>query len=278
MMLPSPDGNGWKCLFGSSRRKRAVACWLVVITGVGLVLPWTMAPQAWASALGPPPVIAAEGAEAPSTMFDYFLAGGILMWPILLCSLVALAVVLERMVDLRRSKVVDDHLHAQILQLVEDEGTERAMARAEADSLPMSKVLTSVLRCANTSEADMGAMLEDAGARELWQLRRNAKPLGIVSNVAPLLGLLGTVFGIIRAFEDVAAQEAAVGNSRMLATGVYEALITTAAGLCVAIPAFAFYHYFQNKADALVRDVEEKALALISIIIQVRSRRADAEL
>jgi len=140
----------------------------------------------------------------------------------------------------------------------------------------MSRVLAAVLRCANTSQAEMEAMLEDAGARELWQLRRNAKPLGIVSNVAPLLGLLGTVFGIIRAFEVVATHESAIGNPRMLATGVYEALITTAAGLCVAIPAFTFYHYFQNKADAFVRDIEEKSLALISIIIELRTARADA--
>ena len=114
-------------------------------------------------------------------------------------------------------------------------------------------------------------MLEDAGGRELWDLRRKAKPLGVISNVTPLLGLLGTVLGIIQAFSDVASQQGAIGNPRELADGIYQALITTAAGLSVAIPAFLFYHFFQDKAEALVRDIEEKSLSLIAAIVHRRS-------
>ena len=234
---------------------------------------WILAAAALALAATSPVLAAAEVAEAPRSLFDFFLAGGKLMWVILGCSLVGLAVVVERVMNLRRSRVVDDKLYDEIIQLVTDAGPERARARAQESRLPMSRVLSAVLRCANAPEAEMGTMLEDAGARELWDLRRNAKPLGVITGVAPLLGLLGTVLGIIRAFSDVATQETAIGNPKLLATGIYEALITTAAGLTVAIPALLFYHYFQDKADALVRDIEEKALGMIAAIVKRRSPR-----
>jgi len=220
---------------------------------------------------------AAETAEAPKSLFDFYIAGGKLMWVILGCSLVALAVIMERVFSLRRKKVLDDQLHGEIIDLVKTEGAERALERVQESSLPMSKVLAAVLRCAERPQAEMGTMLEDAGARELSDLRRNAKPLGVISGVAPLVGLLGTVLGIIRAFSDIATQEGAVGNPKMLATGIYEALITTAAGLSVAIPALLFYHFFQDRADAFVRDIEEKALEMIGTIVQVRSARGGAK-
>jgi biopolymer transport protein ExbB len=219
---------------------------------------------------------APAAADAPETLLEYFLAGGPLMWVILACSVVGLAFVIERCVNLRRSKNLDDATYRRIMELVEQQDAQMARAHARENPGPMSRVLASVLSCARSPRAEMETMLEDAGARELWQLRRNSKPLGIIASVAPLLGLLGTVLGIIRAFRDVAMQEGAIGNPKMLANGIYEALITTAAGLTVAIPMLLFYHYFRGKAEDLVREIEEKSLQLIAHIMHLRGDEAAA--
>ena len=219
---------------------------------------------------------AEPGVEAPKTFFEYFLAGGKLMWAILACSVVAVAFAIERTMGLRRQKVIDDGAFSETIRLLEAEGPESARSYVAENKTPMARVLWGVLSCADSPRAEMETVVEDAGARELWGLQRNAKPLGITSNVAPLLGLLGTVIGIIRAFSDVASETGAIGNPKMLATGIYEALITTAAGLSVAIPAYLLYHYFRDKADVLIRDIEEKALQLIAVMFEHRGRGNDA--
>jgi len=215
--------------------------------------------------------------EAPATIFDYFLAGGKLMWAILACSIVGLAFVIERAIALKRAKVIDDLAYEQITELLQEEGPAAACERARQSDTPMGRVLTNLLTCARSPRAEIGTIVEDAGARELWALQRNAKPLGIISNVAPLLGLLGTVLGIIRAFGDVATQEGAIGNPKILATGIYEALITTAAGLSVAIPAYLFFHFFRSRTEAYIRDIEERSLSIIALLFdKAQARPAEA--
>jgi|GEM_PF-891720 len=245
------------------------SAWLcVVIAAAGAALLATGA--AFAADSDAASAEAAIGIDAPKTVFDYFWAGGKLMWAILACSIVAAAFAIERSLGLQRANVVDDAAHSEIMRLVGDDGPESALALARDNDTPMGRVLSSLLVCADSPRAEMESVIEDAGARELWELQRNARPLGIISNVAPLLGLLGTVIGIIRAFSDVATQDSAIGNPKMLATGIYEALITTAAGLLVAIPAYLLYHFFRGKADVLVRDIEVKALALIAALFEAR--------
>ncbi len=214
---------------------------------------------------------AAEGGEGPQSGMDYFLAGGKLMWAILACSIIVLAFTLERVFALRRSQLVEGAVFEEI-RLNAASGEMREAARSAQESqTPMGRVLSIVFMGAGSTRAEMETLVEDAGARELWQLQRNTRPLGIVSNIAPLLGLLGTVVGIIRAFSDVATQPDAIGNPQILATGIYEALITTAAGLSVAIPSYLLYHFFRGKAEAAIKDIEEKSLTLISIILHHRS-------
>lgn len=220
---------------------------------------------------------AQEAVEAPQTFFDYFIAGGKLMWAILACSIVALAFVIERSIGLRRDKVVDDAGYEQIMRHFEEEGTAGAQACARANDTSMGRVVSAVLSCASGPRAEMESILEDSGARELWELQRNTKPLGIISNVAPLLGLLGTVVGIIRAFSDVATEVGAIGNPRMLATGIYEALITTAAGLTVAIPVYLLHHYFRSKAEVFIRDIEGKSLSLIAAVFEARGESGNMQ-
>ena len=193
-----------------------------------------------------------------------------MMVVILGCSVIVVAFVLERVINLRRRKVVDTLCYDEMRDRLKAKDIPGAIEYARARPSPLARVLACVLECVNSPRAEIEAVIENSGARELWLLQRNAKVLGIMSNVAPLLGLLGTVFGIIRAFSDVAAQEGAIGNPRMLATGIYVALITTAAGLTVAIPSFLFYHLFRGRAEAFVHEIEERALTLMGAMIQAR--------
>jgi len=264
----------------SVRKTIALSSYVVLgVVAVALVAAGTgAASAAETAAAGAEPALE-PAVEAPQTFFGYFLAGGKLMWAILACSVVALAFVIERWIalHLHQDNVVNNATYNETIRLLEAEGPDDARSYAADHDSPMSRVIWAVLSCADSPRAEMESIVENAGARELWELQRNAKPLGIISNVAPLLGLLGTVIGIIRAFSDVATEAGAIGNPKMLATGIYEALITTAAGLSVAIPAYLFYHFFRSRADALVRDIEEKALGLIAAIFDVRGKTDSQE-
>ena len=235
------------------------------------------APAAVSTAAPDDEADADPGVAPPQTIFDYFRKGGKLMWAILACSVVALAFALERMGALKREKVIDEESYREIMRLAEHEGPAAALSYARSNDTPMGRVLAGVLTCAGSPRSELGTVVEDAGGRELWELQRNTKPLGIISNIAPLLGLLGTVFGIIRAFSNYASLEGGVANPKLLAGGIYEALITTAFGLTVAIPAYLLYHFFRGKADALIRDVEEKSLALIAVMSGDRGDAPDLE-
>lgn len=225
------------------------------------------APARHVAAAEPVGEVTAGGVQPPRTLFDYFQAGGKIMWAILGCSVVALGFAIERFWALRRRKVMDEAHYDEICRQLADGGPKAALACARERPTPMSRVLASILNCSGSPRMELETVLEDAGARELWDLCRRAKPIGIISSVTPLLGLLGTVLGIIRAFGDVAARQTALGSGSLLARGIYEALITTAAGLTVAIPAYLVYHFLRDKADAHVRAIEEKALGLINVML-----------
>jgi len=207
--------------------------------------------------------------RAPRTFFEWMLRGGILMIPITGCSVVSLAFVIERFLALRKRRIVAPTFFEDVSDLVRDGEIARAQALCRESRLPLAQLLHAILLCANGTRADMEAALENEGGRVVWDLRQNGKILGIVANIVTLLGLLGTVFGMISAFEGYAWQQ---GSPRpeVLAVGIYEALITTAAGLSIAIPSLFFYHYFRGKADALVREMEELGLELINIVLENR--------
>jgi biopolymer transport protein ExbB len=202
-------------------------------------------------------------------LFDLFKKGGVLMWPILLCSVVAFAFVLERLVCLRSSAVFPRALRDEVKELVGDDRIDEAVSVCGADRSSFANILHACLIRADGAGFEMEEALEEVGSRVLYDLRRNARPLGVVADVAPLLGLMGTVVGMIKAFE-VVAKTGALGRTELLAEGIGEALITTAFGLSVAIPALIFYQYFRGKADGLVRTMED---ACLQILWEVRNHR-----
>lgn len=200
---------------------------------------------------------------------DIFEKGGILMWPILLCSIIAFAFILERFVTLRRNVIFPKKLYVKIREAAQKGDVASAMTLCEESHSSFAKLLNACLRRAYAPGFEMETALEEAGSRELYDLRKNGRPLAVIADVSPLLGLMGTVLGMIKAFE-VVAKTGALGRTELLAEGIGEALVTTAAGLSVAIPAMIAYQYFRAKAEGLMRTMED---ASIEILVELRKQK-----
>ncbi|MBL8251910.1 MAG: MotA/TolQ/ExbB proton channel family protein [Candidatus Competibacter sp.] len=197
-------------------------------------------------------------------MLELIKAGGWLMVPILACSLAAAIIIFERLLALRRARVLPDQLVAILRRWTE----RRAVDRAEMEALPLNSPLGRIV-AAGLAHRGRGRELlreriEDTGRHVVHELERFLNALGTIAAISPLLGLLGTVAGMIKIFQIVSVQ----GNSNfsLLSVGIAEALVTTAAGLAVAIPSLLFYRYFQARVDALVVRMEQETLQLIEVL------------
>jgi len=205
----------------------------------------------------------AEAAAKPALLrvFDTFQRGGPLMWAILATSVVGLAFVLERLVGLRQRAHIPPKLLGQVEEAYRKDGSAAARGLVANRSAALARVLDGLLSRGGATRQELERALEDDAARVLWDIRRNVRPVGIVASVTPLLGLLGTVLGMITAFQ--AAAEKGMDNPAHFAEGIYEALYTTAFGLTVAIPFLILYHYLRGKADVILREAEDRALRFI---------------
>jgi biopolymer transport protein ExbB len=197
-------------------------------------------------------------------MWEIVRAGGPFMWPIVLCSVVAAAIILERLWTLQEQRVLPRDLIRRVRQLVEaDQVNEKVIAALEQNS-PLGRVLAAGLASRHRSREIMMERLEDAGRHVVHDLERFLNTLGTIASTSPLLGLLGTVTGIIKSFN--ALQAGAAGDPRMLSGGIAEALIATAAGLCVAIPALIAYRYLRGRVESFVVEMEKAAIRLADVV------------
>lgn len=197
-------------------------------------------------------------------MFELVTAGGWLMVPIILCSVVAVAIIVERFWALKQEKVVPGNLVAQIWQLHQKQELNNERLTLLRDSSPLGRILAAGLVNMQHEREVMKEAIEETGRQVVIELERFLNTLGTIASITPLLGLLGTVIGMIKVF--AAITEQGVGNPTVLAGGISEALITTAAGLSVAIPSLMFYRYFRGRVDMLVIKMEEEALKLVEVI------------
>ncbi len=197
-------------------------------------------------------------------MFEIIIAGGWLMVPIILCSILALTIIAERLWALRRSQVVPDGIGKQ----VEGWASRHELDRRHIDQLrsgsALGRVLSAALINRHRPRELIKESVEDTGRHVVYRLERFLNTLGTIAGISPLLGLLGTVIGMIKVFSSIL--EHGVGNANVLAGGISEALITTAAGLTVAIPSFFFYRYFKGRVEEYVVSMEEQAIDLIEAI------------
>ncbi len=197
-------------------------------------------------------------------MFEIVRAGGWLMLPLVLCSIVAGAIIVERLWTLRRKRVLPTDLAAKVWYWVEKEQLDERHIHALRDSSPLGQILAAGLSSRHGDREVMKESIEDTGRHVVHELERFLNPLGTIAAISPLLGLLGTVIGMVKVFSAIQAH--GVGNPTVLAGGISEALITTAAGLSVAIPALIGYRYLRGRVDSLVVQMEQEAIKLVETL------------
>lgn len=209
-----------------------------------------------ASLLAAPALQQTTETTGMETLQELILRGGPLMVPIGLCSLVALAFSIERWIGLRTATLGSNRLGREIVDAARERGERAALDVCEQQrGKPLARVIAAGLERTDADFAEREKVVEDSAHYEVTKLSRNLRPLFLVWLVAPLLGLLGTVWGMIEAFGDIAV-EGGLGRPEVLAGGIYRALTTTAAGLVVAIPAICAYWYLQGRIEAFATRAE----------------------
>lgn len=197
-------------------------------------------------------------------MLELVIAGGWLMVIIIACSVTAIAICIERFYVLNTHRIAPPHLLATVWTQLKAGDMDAGRLRALRESSPLGRILAAGLANEHHGRDVMKESIEEAAGHVVHELERYLNTLGTIAAVAPLLGLLGTVVGMIRVFAEIMAQ--GTGNASALAGGISEALITTAAGLCVAIPALVMHRYFTGRIDGIVVELEQQTIRLVDAL------------
>ena len=266
------------------KASRPSAAWL--FAAAVLIGPWVVAPPAPAQSAPAQtenaglPAGAADADDAAKTgplsekkpiptedLWSIGREGGPLMIPIVVCSLILLAFVLERAISLRRGRVIPRPFVRRFLKQLRDGELDRdeALTLCKDSGSPVAEVFTGAIRKWGRPAVEVEQAIIDNGERVTNGLRRYLRVINGVATVTPLLGLLGTVVGMIRAFNNIATADA-MGRPELLAKGISEALLTTAAGLTVAIPAIIFYLFFVSRVDRLIIDIDAMGQEVVNVI------------
>lgn len=197
-------------------------------------------------------------------MIALFKAGGWIMFPILLCSIAALAICVERGWSLRRSRITPKHLVAQVWTWIKNNQLDKNRLKTLKTSSPLGEILAAGLVNHVHGRETMKESIQEAGRHAILSLEKYLNTLGTIALITPLLGLLGTVLGMIDVFTVITVQ--GTGDANALASGISEALITTASGLTVAIPALMFHRHYERRVEELVTEMEQEALKMVEVL------------
>ena len=197
-------------------------------------------------------------------MFDLLIKGGVFIYPIILCSIIALAVFIERLWLLRRKRVIPSEFIRRIEDMLRKQKISDAIFLCQGDSSSIARIFLAGLKSSGRGMWLVKEAIEERGGREAAILEKHVNILSTIANLTPLLGLLGTVSGMIKTFNVISVQ--GVGNPAPLAGGIAEALITTASGLCIAIPTLVCYRILKDKAESLIFEMEENSIKIIEIM------------
>ncbi len=204
-------------------------------------------------------------------MIDLIVKGGPFIYPIIICSIIALAVFLERIWVLRRKHIIPNEFIRQIEELVKKRKISEAVFLCQGDPSSIAKIFLAGLKNAGRGMWLVKEAIEERGGREAVILEKYVGILSTIANLTPLLGLLGTVSGMIKTFNVISVQ--GVGNPAPLAGGIAEALITTATGLSVAIPTLVCHRIVKDKAESLIFEMEESSIRIIEIMENYITKR-----
>ena len=195
-----------------------------------------------------------------------------MMVPIIIASIVAIAIIVERLWTLQRDRVLPRELFEKVWQWVESNQLQDKHVQALQQNSPLGKVLAAGLANRHRPREVMREAIEDAGRHVIHELERFLSALGTIAGIAPLLGLLGTVFGMIRTFNSITTS--GIGNPATLASGIAEALVATAAGLTVAIPSLICFRMLRRRVDGLVVEMEKEAIKLVQAVENAAANNA----
>ena len=198
-------------------------------------------------------------------MLDFIVKGGLVLWVIMALSVVALAIIIERILYFRSIRTDEDKLFLRVKASVEKGHFEEALSICDNNESPLSALIKVGIEYRAYPESAQKEILKDAAAQEVPRLERNVSALGTIAHIAPLLGLLGTVTGTMKAF-GVLGRFGAVADPSILAKGVSEALITTVGGIVVAVPTVIFYNLLVNKVNLILLKMENQVTALVMMI------------
>jgi biopolymer transport protein ExbB len=197
-------------------------------------------------------------------MFEIVKSGGLIMWPMIGASVIALGIVIERFWTLRRDRVSPPNMVQQIRIWVQNNELDEARIRAIYESSLLGRVLAAGLVNRKSSREILKESIQDAGRHTVPELERHLRTLGTIAAIAPFMGLLGTVFGMIAMFSGIGHQ--GLGDPSVVADGIAQSLVATASGLIVAIPSLIFYRYFRGRVNDLLLDMESEAIRLVEIL------------
>lgn len=205
-------------------------------------------------------------------MWEFMQKGGAIMWPILLCSIVAFAIVVERFLHLRKEQIDTKTFMEQISKSLKRNRVMEALELCERTAGPIAVILRAGILKHDRTRAEIREAIEDASIHEVPRLERNLPVLATIAHISPLLGLLGTVTGMVAAFQVIQSKATSVNpvNPGDLAGGIWEALLTTVFGLAVAIPTYVAYNYLVSRVDGFVLDMERSATDLLNILGEKR--------
>ena len=235
---------------------------------------------AWSQCILGPTAVGGDSIQVKS-IWDFVVKGGPVMIPIGICSLVALTVIIERLLSLRRGRIIPPDFRPALTGLLDDSGDDRrgkALDYCQKHGTPIAAIFGAGIKRLGEPVELVERHIQETGQREILKLRKYLRTLSVIAAIAPLLGLLGTILGMIKAFETVAASGEALGRTELLAKGIYEAMITTAGGLIVAIPVVIAYHWFSARVERLVSEIdamvvefiEEYARSALTVVSVVR--------
>lgn len=197
-------------------------------------------------------------------MWELIKSGGWIMLPIVVCSIIAVAIVAERLWTLRPSRISPPHLLGQVWRWVKDKQMDQTKFQELRAGSPLGQILAAGLASSRHGRDIMKESIQEAGVKVVSELERYLTPLGTIAAITPLLGLLGTVLGMIEIFS--AFMGSGMANAPQLAGGIAKALVTTAAGLFVAIPTLFFHRFLQRRVDQLVVNMEQEAIKLVEVV------------
>ncbi|MGA8263445.1 MAG: MotA/TolQ/ExbB proton channel family protein [Ignavibacteriaceae bacterium] len=209
-------------------------------------------------------------------LLSVFLKGGYIMWPILLCSIIGLTITIDRYIVLRKSKTNIPAFMVRIRGLLKRKDISSAISYCMEEKSPVANIIRKGLKKYKLGHERVKEAIENAGSQEISKLEKGLPFLATIAGIAPLLGFLGTVTGMISAFMTI-QNLAGAANPSDLAGGIWEALLTTAFGLIVGIPALAFYNHFVSKVKKLVGDIETVANDVIDVIQDTNENSAEGD-